>query len=68
MVHGAVPAITPRNESVSVIFVQPQIHGRAAEVVARAIGGRTQVLDPLAADVAANLRRVAGLLAEAMGR
>ncbi len=57
-----------RREQIEVIFVQPQIRGRAAETVARAIGGRLEVLDPLAADVAANLGRVAERLAAAMAR
>ncbi len=52
-----------RREGLRVVFVQPQITGRAARAVAAAIGGRTAILDPLAADVAANLRRVAELLA-----
>ncbi len=49
-----------RSEGLGVIFVQPQIRGSAAAAVAEAIGGRTEVLDPLAADVVANLRHVAG--------
>jgi zinc transport system substrate-binding protein len=56
-----------RDEQVNVVFVQPQISGQAADAVAAAIGGRLEVLDPLAADVAANLRRVAGALAEGLG-
>ncbi len=48
-----------RENGVRVVFVQPQITGRAAEALAAAIGGRTEVLDPLAADVAANLRHAA---------
>lgn len=55
-----------RREALSVVFVQPQIRGRSAEIVARAIGGRVVVLDPLAADVAANLNAVAGQIAGAM--
>ncbi len=57
-----------RREQIGVIFVQPQIRGRAAATVARAIGGRLEVLDPLAADVAANLGRVAEHLAAAIGK
>jgi zinc transport system substrate-binding protein len=48
-----------------VIFVQPQFNRRAAEQVAHAIGGRVEPVDPLAADYAPNLRRVAALIAEA---
>lgn len=55
-----------RRESVSVVFVQPQIKSRSAAVVAKAIGGRVEILNPLAADVAANLSRVTDLIAGAM--
>ncbi len=52
-----------RREGLRVVFVQPQITGRAAAAVASAIGGRTEVLDPLAADVDANLRHAAERIA-----
>ncbi len=52
-----------RREGIGVVFVQPQITGRAAAALAAAIGGRTEVLDPLAAGVAANLRHAAELIA-----
>jgi zinc transport system substrate-binding protein len=56
-----------RRERHRVVFVQPQIAGRSAEAVASAIGGRTETLDPLAADVVENLRRVADRLVAASG-
>ncbi len=52
-----------RQEGIGVIFVQPQISSRAAQSVAQTIGARVEVLDPLAADVEANLLRVAQVLA-----
>ncbi|MCG3179034.1 MAG: High-affinity zinc uptake system binding-protein ZnuA [Phycisphaerae bacterium] len=55
-----------RESGVKVVFVQPQVSGAAAAAVARAIGGRTATLDPLAEDVAANLRAAAGSIAAAM--
>ncbi|MFW5734353.1 MAG: metal ABC transporter solute-binding protein, Zn/Mn family [Oceanidesulfovibrio sp.] len=48
-----------RSEGIEVVFVQPQFSARSAEVVAREIGGRVEVLDPLAADWADNLMRAA---------
>ena len=39
-----------KQENVKVIFVQPQFNPRAAGQVARAIGGRVESIDPLAAD------------------
>jgi len=55
-----------RREGVRVIFVQPQFNRRSAEQVARAIGGRVEAIDPLAADYEENLRRVANSIAEAV--
>lgn len=52
-----------RSDGVHTILVQPQIAGRTATAVAAAIGGRVEVLDPLADDVLANLRRAADILA-----
>jgi zinc transport system substrate-binding protein len=43
---------------ISVIYVQPQIAGQAAEALADAIGARVETLDPLESDVSANLRLV----------
>jgi zinc transport system substrate-binding protein len=45
-----------RGDGVRVIFVQPQLSRRSAEVVANDIGARLVVLDPLARDWLANLR------------
>lgn len=57
-----------RREQVRVIFVQPQLSRKSAEQVARAIGGRVTAIDPLAADYADNLRRVARQISGAAGR
>lgn len=54
-----------RDKGVKVIFVQPQIAPDSADAVAKAIGGRVERLDPLAADVPANLRKVAAALVDA---
>jgi zinc transport system substrate-binding protein len=51
-----------REAGIRVIFVQPQITGKSARTVAEIIGGRVEVIDPLARDVAENLRRVADAL------
>lgn len=48
-----------RRRGIRVVFVQPQFSTRSAELIAREIGGRVAFADPLAADWAANLRRVA---------
>jgi zinc transport system substrate-binding protein len=54
-----------RRQAIRVIFVQPQLDRKAARTLAAAIGGRVEVLDPLAEDYFANLRRVARRIAEA---
>jgi zinc transport system substrate-binding protein len=54
-----------RREQVKAIFVQPQFSQKAAAQIASAIGGRVEVINPLAADYIPNLRRVAAILAEA---
>ncbi len=56
-----------REERVKVIFVPKQTAGRAAQALAEAIGGRTEVLDDLEYDVPAGLLRAARLLAESFG-
>ncbi len=52
-----------RKEQARVVFVQPQITGRAAKAIADTIGGRVEVADPLAEDVAENLLRLARYIA-----
>jgi len=48
-----------RREDVRVIFVQPQFPPKAAEAVAREIGGVVVQIDPLARDYLENLERIA---------
>ena len=52
-----------RNSGVKVIFTQPQQSGAAARLVAEEIGARTESLDPMAKDWAANLRAVGAKIA-----
>lgn len=54
-----------KRERVQVLFVQPQFDRRTARQIARAIGGRVMVIDPLSTDYINNLRRVAQQIAEA---
>lgn len=55
-----------REEGIRVVLAQPEFSTRAAEVVAREIGGRVILVSPLAEDWMANLRHVARTLAEAL--
>ncbi len=56
-----------KKEKVRVIFVQPGFAAKSAAAVARAIGGRVVPLDPLAEDVAANLKTMAREIKAALG-
>ena len=51
-----------RQEGIKVIFVQSQFDTKAAESVARAVGGKVVPLDPLAEDYMNNLRRIATVI------
>jgi len=55
-----------RADGVRVIFVQPQFSQRAAETIARRIGGVVVPLDPLAEDYVANLEQMAQKVREAL--
>ena len=48
-----------RENQIKAIFVQPQFSAKSAQLVAREIGGRVVVADPLASDWLLNLREVA---------
>jgi zinc transport system substrate-binding protein len=47
-----------KEKGIKIIFVQPQFSSKSAKLVAREIGGRVAVADPLAQDWSANLRAV----------
>jgi zinc transport system substrate-binding protein len=47
-----------KNSGIKIIFVQPQFSSKSAKLVAKEIGGRVVVADPLAQDWPGNLRKV----------
>jgi zinc transport system substrate-binding protein len=55
-----------RDRGVKAIFVQPQFSSTTAAAVAAAVGAELVTLDPLAADYAANLRKMAGEIHDAL--
>ena len=55
-----------QEEQVKVIFVQPQTSSRTANIIAKQIGAKVELLDPMSADWMKNLRRVAEKLAKAL--
>ena len=48
-----------RENSIKLVFLQPQFSSQSADVVAREIGGQVAFADPLAEDWMGNLRQVA---------
>ena len=55
---------TAKDQNIRVIFVQPQTSRRSAETIARQIGAKVKVLNPLAKNWMENMRAVAETLAE----
>ncbi len=53
---------TAKNKNIEMILVQPQFSTKQAEIIAREIGGRLAVGDPLAEDWENNIKKVAGAL------
>ncbi len=56
-----------RREGARAIFVQPQFSRKSAALIARSLGGRVIVLDPLARDLLANFESMAEKIATAPG-
>ena len=52
-----------KQQQVSTIFVQPQFDSKSAQQLARAIGARVVIIDPLSPDYLNNLRNVARQIA-----
>ena len=57
---------TGRQLHIPVVFVQPQFSERSAKVIASEMGAKVVPLDPLAADWAENMRRVARAFIQAL--
>ncbi len=55
-----------KRQEIKVIFVEPQFSRSSAEQVAREIGGRVVVIDPLAEDYAGNMRKAAAAFGEGL--
>jgi zinc transport system substrate-binding protein len=55
-----------RVENIKVIFVSPEFDSRSAEAIAREIGGRVVIIDPLAGGYLDNMRKVAAAFREAL--
>jgi zinc transport system substrate-binding protein len=55
-----------RRQNIKVIFVSPEFDSRNAEAIAREIGGRVVIIDPLAGDYLTNMRQVAAAFKEAL--
>ncbi|MDD5397885.1 MAG: zinc ABC transporter substrate-binding protein [Dehalococcoidia bacterium] len=55
-----------RLQNIKVIFISPEFDSRNAEAIAREIGGRVIIIDPLAGDYLENMREVAAAFKEAL--
>lgn len=55
-----------RRDGAKIVFAQPQLSRRSAELVAKEIGARVVTLDPLARDWLDNLHRVAAAIREGL--
>lgn len=55
-----------RRENISVIFAEPQFSTRGAEMIAREIGGRVELLDPMAPDYLANMEEAGEKISRSM--
>ncbi len=55
-----------RAANIKVVFVSAQFNSRSAEIIAREIGGRVAMVDPLAMDYVANMRSIEQALRGAM--
>ncbi|MDD5313214.1 MAG: zinc ABC transporter substrate-binding protein, partial [Dehalococcoidia bacterium] len=54
-----------KEKNIKVIFVSPEFDTRNAETIAREIGGRVVIIDPLAGDYLINMRSIAAAFKEA---
>lgn len=57
-----------QEEDIKVIFAQPEFSTRAAETIAKEIGGKVLPISPLAPDWLGNLRQVAETFAKVLGQ
>jgi len=55
-----------KEHDIRVVFLSPQYPTKSADVIAREIGGRVVIIDPLAKDFIGNMRLVASAMKEAM--
>lgn len=55
-----------KEKGIKTIFYQSEIDSRQAQAFADELGGKTEMLEPLAADYIANMEKMSRLLAEAM--
>ena len=55
-----------RRDGIEIIFASPQFSSESAEVIAKEIGGRVILIDPLEKEYIANIERVLGELETAM--
>jgi zinc transport system substrate-binding protein len=55
-----------KEQDIRVVFVSAQFNTKSAEVIAREIGGKVVIIDPLAKDFISNMRNIESAMREAM--
>jgi zinc transport system substrate-binding protein len=55
-----------KEQDIRVVFVSPQYSTKSAEVIAREIGGKVVIIDPLAKDFIENMRAIESAMKQAM--
>ncbi len=54
---------TAREHQISIVFAEPQFNAKSAQIIAKAIGGRVVLLDPLAENYLDNMETMAAAVA-----
>lgn len=57
---------TAKANQIKTVFVEPRVSPKAAETLAKEIGGKVAVLDPLGKDYVENMKKAAQAIAEAL--
>lgn len=57
-----------KRENIKVVFAEPQFSQRAAETIAKEIGGKVLLIDPLAQDWMKNMQKVSSTFANVMSQ
>ncbi|RKZ70844.1 MAG: zinc ABC transporter substrate-binding protein, partial [Gammaproteobacteria bacterium] len=57
-----------KKKHIAVIFIQPQANRRTADIIAKQIGAKVKILDPLAPQWLKNMHRVMDVFVETLSQ